>query len=466
MAPLSAEARRVSDDEPGTLVAKSWDVGRGQRNAYFLATKRRHLMTHMVAGLVVTLVMCALLWDAAFPLWRIAALALGWIAVSAVQYGLVSRVRSPEDVDQTFVILNCVAQTYMATATTLTGGLRSPLIPTLAIGAMISVVYFGPHRRASSLVLYLGVLVGAMAMMPDRVLGPALPRGDHIAIAVLAMAWVLFAIRNFVGRISDATINAACAMDELREDRLADAEAQARRLQSVGAKVAHELKNPLAAIKGLVQLVARTPESGSSKERLAVVEAEIDRMETILREYLSFARPLEDLRKESIDLADIVADAANVLSARVEHGRLTLDLDARPARLLGDPRRLKEALINLVANAIEATPPGGRIRVVVRASRGGGGEVEIRDTGRGIRPDDLARLGTSFFTTRAHGTGLGVVLAHGVVAQHGGHMHVASSPGRGTRVTIVLPDSAPPAPGAALTTTPELPADDVLEAAS
>jgi signal transduction histidine kinase len=466
MAPLSAEARHASADEAGTPVAEGGDVRRGQRNLYFLATKRRHLATHLVAGAVVTLIMCALLADAAFPWWRIAALGVGWALVSVAQLAIVSRVHTPEDVDRSFIIINCIAQTYMATATTLTGGLKSPLVPTLAVGAMISVVYFGPHRRASSLVLYLGVLIGAMAAMPDSVLGPALPRGEHIAIAVIALAWTLFAIRNFVARISDASVTAACAIDELREDRLADAEAQARRLQSVGAKVAHELKNPLAAIKGLVQLVARTPEAGSSKERLAVVEAEIDRMEAILREYLSFARPLEDLRKESIDLADIATDAASVLSARIEQGRLTVDLDAGPARLLGDPRRLKEALINLLANAIEATPPGGRIRLTTRATPGGGGEVELRDTGRGIRPDDLARLGTSFFTTRAHGTGLGVVLAHGVVAQHGGHMHVASSPARGTRVTITLPDSAPPATGAALTTTPDLPADEPVEAAS
>ena len=82
----------------------------------------------------------------------------------------------------------------------------------------------------------------------------------------------------------------------LREERLAEAEAQLRRLQSVGAKVAHELKNPLASIKGLCQLVARTPESERTQERLAVVASEIARMETILDEYLSFSRPLEDLK--------------------------------------------------------------------------------------------------------------------------------------------------------------------------
>ena len=135
----------------------------------------------------------------------------------------------------------------------------------------------------------------------------------------------------------------------LREERLSDAEAQLHRLQSVGAKVAHELKNPLASIKGLCQLVARTPESERTQERLAVVASEISRMETILGEYLSFSRPLEDLDPESIDLGALARDVLDVLAGRADQA----GVDARRStaarrRSQGDPRRLKEALINLV----------------------------------------------------------------------------------------------------------------------
>ena len=119
----------------------------------------------------------------------------------------------------------------------------------------------------------------------------------------------------------------------LREERLSEAEAQLRRLQSVGAKVAHELKNPLASIKGLCQLVARTPDGERTQERLTVVASEISRMETILAEYLSFSRPLEDLRPEPLDLAALSRDVIDVLAGpRRSSRRRAVDRRRRDAR--------------------------------------------------------------------------------------------------------------------------------------
>ncbi|MBA3456240.1 MAG: HAMP domain-containing histidine kinase [Deltaproteobacteria bacterium] len=235
----------------------------------------------------------------------------------------------------------------------------------------------------------------------------------------------------------------------LREERVSEAVAQLRRLQSVGAKVAHELKNPLASIKGLCQLVARTPESERTQERLAVVSSEISRMETILNEYLSFSRPLEDLKPETLDLAAVARDVLDVLAGRADQAGVTLDLDGTATPVKGDPRRLKEALINLVSNAIEATPNGGRVMLRVRTSATGV-TLEVRDTGRGISTEDLERLGTSFFTTRPNGTGLGVVLAQSVITQHGGTLVYKSTVGHGTTATIILPGqlSVTPEPAA------------------
>jgi signal transduction histidine kinase len=214
--------------------------------------------------------------------------------------------------------------------------------------------------------------------------------------------------------------------------------AQLRRLQSVGAKVAHELKNPLASIKGLCQLVARTPESERTQERLAVVASEISRMETILNEYLSFSRPLEDLIPETLDLSAVARDVLDVLAGRADQAGVTLDMEGGATPVKGDPRRLKEALINLVSNAIEATPNGGRVLLRARTSATGI-TLEVKDSGRGISSEDLERLGTSFFTTRPNGTGLGVVLAQGVITQHGGTLDYKSTVGQGTTATIILP---------------------------
>jgi two-component system sensor histidine kinase HydH len=438
------------------------DVGRG-RNAYMLATARETMNKGFIVGALLSLVTAGILDHAGFPTWRVAAITLGYFAFMLAQRWIILSTPTAEAVDDSITRVNVLAQLYMTTSATLTGGLTSPLIPTLALSAIFSLIFFGPHRRASGLVLLLAILIAIMAAMPVEVTGPPIERGHYIAVVVIAMAWTLFAIRMFVSKVTEATHAASCAIDDLREDRLADAEAQARRLQSVGAKVAHELKNPLAAIKGLVQLVKRAPDNGKTDERLAVVEAEIDRMESILREYLSFARPLEDLHKEPTDLAEVAQEVVSVLAGRMEQGRIVVETATAPAPIDGDPRRLKEALINLLANAIDATPPGGRIRIVTRAG-GGGGVVEIRDTGRGMASDVLDRLGTSFFTTRANGTGLGVVLALGVVAQHGGALHVASEPGRGTHITITLPASGTPSPGASITTSRHLPAENVRAA--
>jgi signal transduction histidine kinase len=184
--------------------------------------------------------------------------------------------------------------------------------------------------------------------------------------------------------------------------------------------------------------VARTPESERTQERLSVVASEIGRMETILNEYLSFSRPLEDIRPEPIDLAALARDVLDVLDGRAVGGGVTLSLEGNAAPVVGDPRRLKEALINLVSNAIEATPSGGTVALRIE-NRADGVVVEVTDSGRGIKPDDLERLGTSFFTTRPNGTGLGVVLAQGVIAQHGGSLAYASTLGKGTTATITLP---------------------------
>src|SRR5262245_56264166 len=151
-------------------------------------------------------------------------------------------------------------------------------------------------------------------------------------------------------------------------------------------------------------------------------------METILNEYLSFSRPLEDLRPESLDVSAIARDVLDVLAGRADQAGVTLTLDGGAGAVHGDGRRLKEALINLVSNAIEATPSGGS--VALRLRNGGNTVVlEVKDSGRGIAPDDLERIGTPFFTTRERGTGLGVVLAQGVIQQHGGTLTYASTVG-------------------------------------
>jgi signal transduction histidine kinase len=381
---------------------------------------------------------CLTFLDAGYPVWRVVTTFGVFVTFALIQGAVMRRSHDAQTFDRVFIGVNLSAQTMVTVIVGLTGGLQSPAVPSLLLPSVISLLFFGPHAVARWIAFASALLIVALGLLPQEVVGPLLPPG-HYAIALsVGLGWNLFLLHTMVSKMTRAASKAGQSMACLREERLSDAEAQLRRLQSVGAKVAHELKNPLASIKGLCQLVARTPESERTQERLAVVASEISRMETILSEYLSFSRPLEDLRPETLDVSAIARDVLDVLAGRADQAGVTLTLDGNASAVHGDARRLKEALINLVANAIEATPNGGT--VALRLRNGGNAVVlEVRDSGRGIAPEDLDRIGTSFFTTRPTGTGLGVVLAQGVINQHGGTLTYASTLGHGTTATIMLP---------------------------
>ena len=416
-------------------------VWRTQRDRFFMNEARATTRTVTAFGVVVQLAVIGLLFHAHYPAWRIAGLVGVYTGFVLGHRIVIARTRSQARVEHAFIAMNVIAQLLVIGSATLTGGVHSPFLPAVVMPSIVSLLFFGPHAVSRWTAVANGLFIIAMVSLPREIVGPALPNLEYAVAAVLGLGWNLVMLHLMVGKLTTIARESGESYACLREERLSEAEAQLRRLQSVGAKVAHELKNPLAAIKGLCQLVARTPDSERTQERLTVVASEISRMETILNEYLSFSRPLEDLRPETLDLAALSRDVVNVLAGRADQAGVTLSIEGGATRAQGDPRRLKEALINLVANAIEATPTGGA--VMLRVHNGGNDVVvEVEDTGRGIAPDDLKRLGTSFFTTRPNGTGLGVVLAQGVITQHGGSLAYASTVGHGTTATIKLPTAA------------------------
>ncbi len=409
-----------------------------------MASGRANVTAAAIYGVVASAITTAIYAHASYPTWRIVTPVAMFLLMLCAQLTTVRQLeRNPVGIGRSVARLHAIAQFYLIGVVTVTGGLHSPALPAVGASIALPAVFFGRQPISRALMAMQVVLFLAMAMLPRDLLGPPLSYDHHAAIAVTVFGWTVLMIYSFIARLQEATESAASAVDELRDEQVAASHEQLCRLQSVGARVAHELKNPLASIKGLVQLVARSPDGGRSRERLDVVQAEVARMEEILAEYLSFSRPLEDLRPQRLDLATVVADAGAVVAGRIDHGGLTLKIDGRKAPIEADPRRLKEALLNLLANAIEATPAGGSIFVALEPIDGGGARLVIRDSGRGIGPADLERLGTSFFTTREGGTGLGVVLAQTAIAQHGGTMRYASEVGRGTTVTIELPARPP-----------------------
>ena len=410
---------------------------------FFASEARKTTRETIGMGVLVQCAVFGLLLHAEYPGWRIAVLLGIYIAFVLVHRAIMRIGLASDRIASAFIMMNIAAQLFIVGSAAFTGGVYSIVIPSTMLPAIVSLLYFGPQAVSRWVAVGNALLVVAMVALPASVVGPPLPSSHYTIGILISLGWFLFMLHMLVGKLSIVAASAGESMACLREERLADAEAQLRRLQSVGAKVAHELKNPLASIKGLCQLVARTPESERTQERLTVVASEISRMETILNEYLSFSRPLEDIKPEITDLRVLARDVLDVLDGRAVGAGVSLALEGAAPPVTGDPRRLKEALINLVANAIEATPAGGAVVLRVRRS-GGSVQLEVQDSGRGIAPDDLPRLGTSFFTTRPNGTGLGVVLAQGVIAQHGGSLTYASTVGKGTTATITLPLEARP----------------------
>jgi len=442
---------------PPDLVSRSAAcdaVWRDQRNQFFAEEARKTTRLTIGLGIFVQAFVLGMILHAGYEPWRVIAIAILYV-VFVISHRLIIRpMRIAGRVESAFLRMSIVATLFVVSSAALSGGLFSPFLPSLLLPSIVSLLFFGPYPVARWTAVANGLLILGMAVLPRSITGPALPTDHYIVLVLVALFWNLFMLHLLVGKLTAMSTRAGDSMAFLREERVSEAIAQLRRLQGVGAKVAHELKNPLASIKGLCQLVARTPESERTQERLAVVASEISRMETILHEYLSFSRPLEDLKPEKLDLVALARDVLDSLAGRADQAGVALDLEGGAALVHGDPRRLKEALINLVSNAIEATPNGGRVVLRVRSAPSGV-TLEVRDTGRGISPEDLERLGTSFFTTRPNGTGLGVVLAQGVINQHGGVLTYASTVGHGTTATIQFPAHDKPAEAAPSATAPE-----------
>src|SRR6267143_1731561 len=308
----------------------------------------------------------------------------------------------------------------------LTGGVRSPLLPTILLPFSDLVIKNGWSRMAKTILVLIAGGLFAMIVLPAHWI-------LLLAILATAGAWHTRYALVLTRTIGDS----ACQLGRAREEVVYRAVARAREMEQIGLKLSHELKNPLAAIKGLVQLSARAACDPDSAEQLHVVAAEVDRMESILKEYLSFSRPLESLQPQRMALGALADEVLSLMDARAASAGIALRRRG-DAIIEADPRRLKDALFNLVGNAVEATSEGGRVEVEIdeieRSAR-----IFVRDSGRGMPPEVLDRIGTPFFTTRDEGTGLGVVVARAAFAQHGGSLVYSSEPGRGTIAVGTLP---------------------------
>jgi signal transduction histidine kinase len=226
----------------------------------------------------------------------------------------------------------------------------------------------------------------------------------------------------------------------LRSDRLAT-------VGELAAGLAHEIRNPLAGISGALHVIgSQLPPGDARAPLLADVQAQIARMNRTLTDLLQHARPVPPQRI-AVEINGLLAQSLQFLPRG--DIQIVSRLDGSVPEVYVDPSLLHQAFLNILVNARQAMPQGGRLTVETRVAPGRTLEVEVRfsDTGGGIAAEHLSRIFQPFFTTKAQGTGLGLAIAARVVEQHGGRITVESLVGRGTTFTIVLP-ATPPTNGA------------------
>jgi signal transduction histidine kinase len=221
-----------------------------------------------------------------------------------------------------------------------------------------------------------------------------------------------------------------------------------RNLESLGemsAGLAHEFKNALAALHGYAQLMQKLDLDEQGQIASTALLQEVRNLSEMVTSFLNFARP-QPLDLTEVSLRELIDECAQELHALAEEKNVELKIEGEFTEVRGDERMLRQALLNILRNAIEATSESESERcVTVRGRRESDtsgkswATVEIQDTGIGIQPGDLQRIFIPFFTTKSKGHGVGLALAHRVVIDHGGALTAANSTAGGAVFTIKLP---------------------------
>ncbi len=257
-------------------------------------------------------------------------------------------------------------------------------------------------------------------------------------VLFLVLVEVLWVLRAYVEREERER---AWAIEQLRH------QGRLNVLGTLAAGVAHELGTPLGIVLGSAELVAEDPAAGPGARQLAgKIRTQSLRMRGIVQKLLDFGRNTRR-EEDAVDLSALVRDSVAMLAPIAKKGGASLAVSVPGDALVvrGSAIELTQVLSNLVVNAIQAMPGGGAAEVVCerRADRRGKelAALVVRDTGTGIRPEDLPHVFDPFFTTKdvGSGTGLGLSVSYGIVRDHHGHIHVESELGRGSTFTVLIP---------------------------
>jgi two-component system, NtrC family, sensor histidine kinase PilS len=217
------------------------------------------------------------------------------------------------------------------------------------------------------------------------------------------------------------------------------------RLAAVGrmaASIAHEIRNPLAAMRGSIQLLRSEMNGDSSQaELMEIVLRESDRLNRIITDYLTYARPRAHVLA-NVDAGELLHETFTLLrnSPEIRDSHvLEEDLPQMPVVAYADAAQIRQVFWNLARNALQAMPEGGTLRAELQRKTTGRLRITFEDTGRGMSPEQVEHLFEPFSSTTAGGTGLGLSIVYQIIREHGGTINVRSREGHGTTITIELP---------------------------
>jgi signal transduction histidine kinase len=241
--------------------------------------------------------------------------------------------------------------------------------------------------------------------------------------------------RRAAATLERANLELRRSYDQLqRADRL-------KTLGEVAAGLAHELRHPLASIRGALEIIeARSTPASPEAEFSRLAMGEVQRLDRLVSEFLRYARPHEpELRPTSV--RDLVDRTVALLGLEADRGGVSLrvDRDIVLPPLALDPLQIEQVLLNVILNAIQASPPGRTVRVREWLDGDDVVVVDVVDEGPGMAADQLAQIFSPFFTTKETGTGLGLAIAQRIVLSHHGRLEAESAPDRGTRMRMRLP---------------------------
>lgn len=327
-----------------------------------------------------------------------------------------------------------------------TGGVASPYSLILLIPVLSTATILGVVATTIASVAAIAALLGPLLFVDWRTYEME-PDGPHvlaIRCLVMAAAAVLVNALGAAIRTESARNKATAEQLAIANENLLAAEVamrRAERLAALGqltAGLAHELRNPLASIKGSADLLARTAAERDtmSRELGEIISSEVDRTNLLVTRFLDFARPLEP-RREMTDIAEVIDRSAKRAGVSIIR-----DYSKDVPLLAIDPPLMEQVFINLLSNAAQASEADEPVTVVTRLERGVNeqcAEISVVDRGSGIPPDKLETIFNPFVTTKQDGVGLGLAIVAKIVDGHGGKMTVDSEPGEGSTFRISLP---------------------------